>query len=156
MLTGLWHSAAWNFVIWGLYFGVLLMLEKHWLSKFLEKRKVLGHIYVLILVMISFVIFNASDMKGILSDIGGLFGAGGIPFISAEFKYYLRDYAVLLAVGIIGATPFAKNMIAKLRTKKAGEKCLNILEPAFLALLLIMITAYLVDGSFNPFLYFRF
>ncbi|MBQ8830707.1 MAG: MBOAT family protein [Oscillospiraceae bacterium] len=154
MLTGLWHGAAWNFVIWGLYFGILLMIEKRFLAKFLEKNPVIGHIYTLFLVIISFVIFNAADMRGIFSDIGGLFGAGGIPLISKETVYCLKDYGVLLIMGIVGATPLMKNIALKLREKK--ESVMNVAEIVFLAVLLIMVTAYFVDGSFSPFLYFRF
>ena len=154
MLTGLWHGAAWNFVIWGLYFGILLMIEKNFLSKILKKSAVLGHIYTLFMVIISFVIFNAPDMKSIFSDIGGLFGAGGIPFISKETVYYLKDFGLLFIVGIIGATPLMKNIAAKLHDKQTG--LMNVLEPIFLAVLLIIITGFFVDGSFSPFLYFRF
>ena len=154
MLTGLWHGAAWNFVIWGLYFGVLLMIEKRFFAKFLSKHAVVGHIYTLFFVIISFVIFNAADMRGIFSDIGGLFGAGGIPFISKETVYCLKDYGLLLVMGIVGATPLMKNIAVKLRSKY--ESAMNVLEIVFLAVLLIMVTAYFVDGSFSPFLYFRF
>ena len=154
MLTGLWHGAAWNFVIWGLYFGILLMIEKRFLTKFLSKNAVVAHIYTLFLVIISFVIFNAESMRGIFADIGGLFGAGGIPFISKETVYCLKDYGFLLVIGIVGATPLMKNIALKLREKT--EKVMNVLEIVFLAVLLIMVTAYFVDGSFSPFLYFRF
>ena len=154
MLTGLWHGAAWNFVIWGLYFGILLMIEKRFLTKFLSKNAVVAHIYTLFLVIISFVIFNAESMRGIFADIGGLFGAGGIPFISKETVYCLKDYGFLLVIGVVGATPLVKNIALKLREKT--ENVMNVLEIVFLAVLLIMVTAYFVDGSFSPFLYFRF
>ena len=154
MLTGLWHGAAWNFVIWGLYFGVLLMIEKRFFAKFLSKHAFIGHIYTLFLVIISFVIFNAADMRGIFSDIGGLFGAGGIPLVSKETLYCLKDFGLLFILGIVGATPLMKNLTLKLREKKEG--LMNVLEIIFLAVLLIMVTAYFVDGSFSPFLYFRF
>ncbi len=154
MLTGLWHGAAWNFVIWGLYFGVLLMVEKRFISKFLTKNKVIAHIYTLFFVIISFVIFNASDMRSILSDIGGLFGAGGLPLISKETVYCLKDYGLLLILGFIGTTPLMKNIALKLYGKY--ESVMNVLEIVYLTALIIMVTAYFVDGSFSPFLYFRF
>ena len=154
MLTGLWHGAAWNFVIWGLYFGVLLMIEKRFFADLLKKNAVIAHVYTLFFVIISFVIFNASDMRGIFADIGGLFGAGGLPLISKETVYYLKDYGLLLVLGLVGATPLAKTAVLKLHEKKG--KLVNVLEPVFLVVILVIITAYLVDGSFNPFLYFRF
>ena len=156
LLTGFWHGAAWNFIVWGLFFAVLLVIEKLWLLKPLKKSKVWSHIYVLFFVMISFVIFNASDMQEAFTYIGGLFGAGGVPFISDEFLYYLRSYAVILVLGIIGATPLLKKAVLAIKKKPAGEKIMNIAEPILLVVLLLMLTAYLVDGSFSPFFYFRF
>lgn len=156
MLTGFWHGAAWNFIVWGLFFAILLIIEKLWLLKPLKKSKVLNHIYVMFFVIISFVIFNAADMKEAFSYIGGMFGAGGIPFISEEWLYYLRSYGVVLIVAIIGATPLVKKLVLSVKKKSTGEKIMNIAEPIMLVALLLVITAYLVDGSFNPFLYFRF
>lgn len=149
MLTGLWHGAAWNFVIWGLYFAVLLIIEKCLLLKQLEKSRVWGHIYVCVLVILSFVIFNASSMGQAFSDIGGMFGAGGVPLISAEAVYYLKSYAVIFGLAIVGATPIPKHVAGRI-------KCVKYLEPIAVLALLVVITACLVDGSFNPFLYFRF
>ena len=156
MLTGFWHGASWNFIIWGLYFAVLLVIEKMWLLKPLEKTQIISRIYTLFFVLISFVIFNAADMGEAFAYIGGMFGAGGIPFVSAEFVYYLRSFAVVLVIAIIGATPLPKNLVLKLRRNEKAAKVLNVIEPIFLLGLLIVMTAYLVDGSFNPFLYFRF
>ncbi len=156
MLTGFWHGAAWNFIVWGLYFAVLLVAEKLWLLKPLEKTKILCRVYVLFFVLISFVIFNAADMGEAFAYIGGMFGAGGIPLVSAEFVYYLRSFAVVLILAMIGATPLPKNLVLKLRQNETAAKVLNVIEPIFLLGLLIVMTAYLVDGSFNPFLYFRF
>ncbi len=154
MLTGFWHGAAWNFIVWGLYFAVLLIIEKLWLKKYLDKSKVLSHIYVMFLVIISFVIFNAADMGEAMRYIGGMFGFGSVPVSSAEWLYYLRSYAVVIILAIIGATPLPKKIFARLSEK--NEKLVNIAEPILLVGLMIVMTAYLVDGSFNPFLYFRF
>lgn len=156
LLTGFWHGAAWNFIVWGLLFAVLLVVEKLWLQKPLQKTKVLKHIYVLFFVILSFVIFNATDMRQALFDLGAMFGAGNIPFYSAEWSYYLRSYAVILGLAVLGATPLPQKLLAAVRRRKAGETLLNIAEPIVLAALLLVMTAYLVDGSFNPFLYFRF
>lgn len=149
MLTGFWHGAAWNFIIWGLYFAILLILEKRFLLKYLDNTRFFSRIYVLIAVMISFVIFNGTSMGIALSDIGGLVGVGGIPIVSTESVYYLKSYFVIFILAIIGATPIPKRIVSK-------SKLIYYLEPVGLILLLIMCTAYLVDGSFNPFLYFRF
>ena len=149
MLTGFWHGAAWNFVLWGVFFAVLLVVEKLFLLKQLEKSKIVSHIYVLLLVVISFVIFNATSLAQIGQDIGGMFGAGNIPLVSAETIYYLKSYGFVFVLGLIGSTPLPRKLVGKM-------KVTPYLEPVALLILLVVVTAYLVDGSFNPFLYFRF
>ena len=156
MLTGMWHGAAWNFIVWGLYFAIILMIEKLFLLKYLKKSKVLNHIYVLLLIIISFVIFDAASMKDAFSYIGAMFGAGDYPFISTEFVYYLRSYGVVLLIGIIGSTPLPKLVTKKIDESRVGGKIMTILAPVALCVLLAVCTACLVDGSYNPFLYFRF
>ncbi len=153
-LTGFWHGAAWNFIIWGLYFAVFLILEKCLLKDVLAKSKVLSHVYVCLAVVISFVIFGAADFTSALHHLGGMCGMGEIPLYTAESGYYLRSYAVLLCIAILGATPLPKLCFAKLE-----ERCSTvtaILEPVGLIGIFLLATAYLVNGSFNPFLYFRF
>ena len=153
MLTGLWHGAEWNFVIWGLYFGVLLIIEKVFLLKWLQKiPKVISRIYTLFIVMISFIIFNGEGISTILENIGGLFKFVSIPLITNESMYYLKSYIIVIILGIIGATPICKNIL----TTEKLKKIVNILEPIYLLLIFIICTSYIVDGSFNPFLYFRF
>lgn len=155
--TGFWHGAAWNFIIWGLYFGVILVVEKFWLMKHLKKSKVWSHIYLLFTVVISFVIFNAADMAEAFRYIGGMFGIGGYSLVSAESVYYLRSYGFLFILGFIGSTPLLKNLTAKIREKSlTGEKILNVAEPIVMVVLLVVVTAFPVYGSFSPFLYFRF
>lgn len=156
MLTGFWHGAAWNFILWGLLFAVLLIAEKLWLHKLLQKCKPIAHLYVLLAVMISFVLFNAENVSGAWTDIASLFGAGGLPLTSAETMYYARSFAVVLILAIIGATPFPKRLVTRLAETPVGSRVLAIAEPLTLVALMVMMTAYLVDGSFNPFLYFRF
>jgi alginate O-acetyltransferase complex protein AlgI len=156
MATGFWHGAAWNFVVWGLFFAVLLVVEKLWLLKPLQKARGLNHLYVLFLVMISFVIFNANGMGGALSDLRGLFGGAGLPFSSGETLYYLRSYAPVLVLGLVGATPWPKQLAERASEHRIAGRVLNLLEPVVLVGLMVVMTAYLVDGSFNPFLYFRF
>lgn len=156
MLTGLWHGASWNFLIWGLFFAVFLILEKVWLLKYLEKSRGLCHIYVMLTVIVSFVIFYGTDLRQVYTCLRAMAGFSKLPFISKEFMYYLKSYGVVLLLGTAGATPFPKRVIEKLKRGLKGEKAVNILEPIVLIGLLLVNTAYLVDSSFNPFLYFRF
>ena len=155
-LTGFWHGAAWNFIVWGLYFIIFLVFEKTKLCKCLVKAKVLNHIYTLFFIIISFVIFDAVNMAEAFSYVKSMLGFSDIPLASQEFIYYFKEYAVILVVGIIGATPLVKTIINKLSAVKGVKNVISILEPVALILLLVLVTAYLVDGSFNPFLYFRF
>lgn len=153
LLTGLWHGAAWNFILWGLYFGILLIIEKVFLNKYLQKLpKILSRIYVLGIVMISFIIFSGENMGQVMQNIGGLVGCGGQPLISLESIYYFKSYFVVLVVAMIGATPILKNIV----NSEKVHKIMNAVEPIYLLLTFVICTSYIIDGSFNPFLYFRF
>ena len=152
MLTGLWHGAAWNFVVWGLIYAVFLMLEK-WGKPVLDRIPgFIRRVYVFLVVMLGFVLFNAADFSQALSDIKGLFGLGGVPLVTQETLYYLRSYSVLFILGFVGATPLMKQIGTKLEKTTLGA----IIEPVLLIAALLVCSAYLVDGSFSPFLYFRF
>ena len=155
-LTGLWHGAAPNFVLWGLMFAVLLVIEKHWLLEHLNKAKVWNHLYVLFIVIISFVIFNASSLREAVQYIGGMFGMGNVPFMSAECAYYLRSYGVLLLIAAIGSTPWIKQAAISFTKTDFGKKIWPVIRIVWFVALLVICTAYLIDSSFNPFLYFRF
>lgn len=156
-LTGIWHGANWTFVIWGLMYGIMLIIEKLLLTKHLEKMpSILQRIYVLFTVMISFIIFNANSIGEAWNNIIGLFGANGESLINASTVYYLKSYLVVLVIAIIGSTPLLKNIIEKLKTKTNANKIINLLEPIAMASILTIVTAYFVDNSYNPFLYFRF
>ena len=156
ILTGLWHGVAWNFIIWGLLFAVLLMLEKRWLLKYLEKSRILSHCYVLLSIIVSFVIFYGTKMSDLRNCLGGMIGLNRLPLISKEFLYYLRSYGVILLIGMIGTTPLIKILTGRLAQNSFGKRAVTILEPIVLIGLMLLNTAYLVDSSFNPFLYFRF
>lgn len=156
MLTGFWHGAAWTFIVWGLYFALFLCIEKLFLIKKLEKSKVLSRVYTLVIITVSFVIFNATDMGEAFEYIKCMFGFGDIPLVSDEYLYYLKSYGVPMVLGLVGSTPVVKNAVNKMLRKSGGEKALSVLEPVVLVVLAVIVTAYLVDGSFNPFLYFRF
>ncbi len=156
MLTGFWHGAAWNFVIWGIYFAVLLAGEKFIWGKAVAKSSFVSRIYVILLILISFIIFDSVALTDISLRVGAMFGAGDYPALSAETLYYLKSYAVVLLIALIGATPLPKMLVKKLSDSRAGKAVATFIEPVFLVALLVLVTAYLVDGSFNPFLYFRF
>ena len=152
-LTGFWHGAAWNFIIWGLYFALILLVEKFILLKILEKApKFLRHAYVMILVLISWALFDAYSLMAIGGTISRMFGFGADSFAGAASLYYLRSYLVPIITGIIACTPVPKLLAEKLSAKKS----IVVLEPLFIGILIIVVTAFLVDGSFNPFIYFRF
>lgn len=153
ILTGLWHGADWNFAIWGLLFAFLLILEK--LTGFPQKLPgILTHLYVILVLMISFVIFNATDTAHALSDLQGLFGLAGLPLATTETLYYFKSYLPTLLIATLGCTPLLKHAYS--RMEQRYPKTTAFLKPSGLILILLLSTAYLVDGSFNPFLYFRF
>lgn len=155
-LTGLWHGASWNFIVWGLYFGILLILEKFILKKYFSNvPKFIKGIYTLFLVMISFVIFQGDNLSNDFNIIKGLFGLNGELFINNVTLYYLKGYVLFIVLGVIGSTNYVKNLVIKISNGK-GKKIINILEPIYLLILLIIVTMYLIDSSYNPFLYFRF
>ncbi len=151
MLTGLWHGAAWNFVVWGLLFAAMLLIEK-WVPFLQKMPNFLRRSYVLLVVTVSFVIFNANTLTQAGADLAGMFGFAGVPLISAEALYCLRSYGVLFIAAIVGATPLVRNAACRIGKASAAA----VLRPLVAAALLLICTAFLVDGSFNPFLYFRF
>ncbi len=155
-LTGFWHGAEWNFIIWGVYFGVLLLIEKYFLTKRLEKSKIISRIYLLFFITISFAIFAGDGMKEALSNVGGMFGYGSLPLISESAIYNLRNFGFVLLLAIVSATPLFVKAKEKLEQNNKTRLVMDVLEIPILLILIIVATAYLVDGSFNPFLYFRF
>lgn len=155
-LTGFWHGADWTFIIWGLYFAAFLVLEKFWYNRvFIHLPKFVSHLYVTLVILVSFVIFSGSGVGGMLKDLGNMFFVGGLPLWTVETGYYLRSYSAPLIFGLVGATPLVKMAVEKVRNSRSGW-VIDVLEPVFLVALLLMATAYFVDGSFSPFLYFRF
>lgn len=152
MLTGFWHGAQWNFIFWGLYFAIILIIEKQFLSEFLSKTKVFKHIYTLLIVIISFVIFNSNSFDQVINSLKNLFYINNIDIIDKQTIFYLRNYFVVFVLAIILSTPLLKIIYEKVK----NNKIVIILEPIFYLGLLTIITAFLIDSSFNPFLYFRF
>lgn len=156
-LTGFWHGADWTFIIWGLYFALFLLMEKLFLAKLLEKvPSFVSHVYVFFVMIISFVIFNGNGLSGSFSDLGGMLGANGIPFANEVSLYYLRSYAPMLLIAAVGATPVVKTLATKMRDSKKFGTVASVLQPIVMVAFLTLVTAYLVDGSANFFLYFNF
>ena len=153
-LTGLWHGASWNFILWGLYFGTILVIEKRFFLKFFEKHKIIGNIVTNILVVIGFVFFY--NEKNILDIFIKMFTGKGISFTNVSTNYYLLNYLVLLIISFIACTPLLKNIINKCKKNKNLNIVLSIVEPIILIGLLVLSTAFIVDASSNSFLYFRF
>ena len=151
MLTGFWHGAAWNFILWGLLFAVLLLAEKM-IPAIGKLPNILKHVYVLLVIVLSFVLFNGESLSQVGSDLAALFGFAGLPAVSAQTLYYLCSYGWLFVAGIVGTTPVVKNVALRVGSTRIGA----VLEVLLLAGILLVCTAYLVDGSFSPFLYFRF
>lgn len=157
LLTGIWHGANWTFLIWGLLFGVILIIEKIFLNKFMEKLpSFIRRIYVLFIVMILFIIFSSDNMPVALTNIKGLFGMNGEAFVNDYTLHYLKSYLPVLIIALLGSTPFIKILIDKLRKNKYVNSIINILEPILIVVILVVVTSYLIDNSYNPFLYFRF
>ena len=154
-LTGFWHGASWNFVLWGLYFAVLLIAEKYFLLKFIEKwPSIIRHIYTLVLVIISWVIFYFEDMGELWGYLKGMFGMQGVPFVNDNAIYHGLSYLVIFAIAAFGSAPIFKKLIEK--TEESNKKWVFVLSTAFYLLMFIACVAYLVNATYNPFLYFRF
>ena len=150
--TGIWHGASWNYLIWGLYFFVLLMLEKFFLLKVLSKAPALvGHIYTLFFVVVSWAIFAIEDFAQLSSYLKVMFGLGGVPLMDAKLGYYVTSYLPILLVAAVASTPLGAKLYRKLKTPAAEVVCTVLVLAG-----LVVCTAYLVDGTYNPFLYFRF
>ena len=153
LLTGFWHGASWNFILWGLYFFVFLMIEKLFLSKYL-KGGVVSRIYTLVIILISFVIFSITDLNELFSFLKGMMGIG-VPLYNKEVLYLLRNNLVILVIAFLGISPFLKNKINSLKKGKL-EKVIDGGEIIFILGIFILVVASIVSSSFNPFIYFRF
>ncbi|MBQ6795183.1 MAG: MBOAT family protein [Clostridia bacterium] len=154
LLTGFWHGAEWNFVIWGLFFAVLLTVEKFFLLKYL--KGVAGHIYVILVTLISFAIFSAESLEGAMGIVGEMFAFGRMPLVSEAFIYNVASYLPVIILAVVASTPLGSILYAGLKEKRGFGTAVDILEIPVLLTLLLLVTAYLASGSFNPFLYFRF
>ena len=155
LLTGFWHGADWNFMFWGLYYGVLLLVEKLFLKRYLEKLPGwVRHVYCVFLVMLGWYLFSYTDISSGILYLGAMFGAGG-SFIDNEAVYLLLSNAVLLILLIFGSTELPRRCAQRFLTGQT-EKGALIARCVWYAALFVICVAYLVDASYNPFLYFRF
>ena len=157
LLTGLWHGADWTFILWGLYFAVFLLLEKFFLTPILARLpKIVSHVYVVLIILISFVLFNGHGLGGAIYDISALFGGAHLPLWTDITTYYLKSYALILILALVGCTPFFKQAAIRMQNHRAGKAIACVAQPLLCISLLLLVTAYFVDGSFSAFLYFRF
>lgn len=157
MLTGLWHGASWNFVLWGLLYAVLLVLEKLGMGKLLKRLpSAVGHVYVLFAVMMGFVLFQNTDLSIVKQLVQGMLGSGVTQTSNQVTLYYIKSFGFLFLLGILGCTPLPKKIAARTAENLTLARFYALLEPVAVCLLLFLVTAQLIDGSFNPFLYFRF
>ena len=152
-LTGLWHGAAWNFVAWGLYYGFILILEKYFLGRVLERLPaVVRHIYSLVLVLIGWAFFFSPTLGGAVDYIQLMFGVGANGLVDSEGLYLLTTNLLLLILLVIGSTPIVHRAYERVMAGR-GKILANCVVYAAMFLLCI---AYLVTETYNPFLYFRF
>lgn len=161
LLTGLWHGASWNYVLWGVYFGVLLLIEKLFLGKVLNKLPaVIQHFYTLFIVAVSWVIFAFEDLGQAFSYIGAMFGAGA-GFANTQTMYFVTNNFILIVILLIAATDYPKKLVSRISLKLSGAKplpqcCYMIATNAYVLIVFLLSIAYIVCSSYNPFLYYRF
>lgn len=158
MLTGLWHGASWNFVVWGIYYGFLLLIEKFFLKKSIDNAPaIISHVYCMLAVIIGWVLFASRDIESAAAYLGVMSGASGNVLVDNAFIYYLKSNAVMLVISLLFSTGIFKEIFEpeeisdKIRTRVSHSAAV-ILH----AFILFMSTAYLVTETYNPFLYFRF
>jgi len=150
--TGIWHGASWNFLLWGLYYGVLLVVEKFFLKKCLDRAPVwLRHVYALFFILIGWALFAVEDFAQLGPYLAAMFGFAGGGLWNTDFLYYLASYLPIMAIAVLASTPLGKRLWDKL-----GEKPRQIALPILMVAVLLICTCYLVDATYNPFLYFRF
>lgn len=158
MLTGVWHGASWNFILWGLYYGVLLVMEKFFLLKIKEKLpNVLNHLFTLLLVVIGWVLFYYVDLGEALHHLGVMFGIVKSPALDAVTTYYLKHYLVFILAGILASVPWKEVLLNDLKPSSVClKRWMGYVQPIVVTILFIMSVSLLIGQSYNPFLYFRF
>mgnify|MGYP000843814627 CR=1 FL=1 len=155
-ITGMWHGASYNFILWGGYYGVLIILEKYIYGKYLEKSHVISRIYFFFVTVFGFIIFDTENLSQVFSKFGELFGVGTTALYDTSSLFYVSSYLFTLVIALVCAMPIGKKLWAKLCEKEKSRAVFTCLGYAACFAMLIVSTAYLIDGSYNPFLYFRF
>lgn len=155
-ITGMWHGTSYNFILWGVYYGVLIILEKYIYGKYLEKSHVISRIYFFFVTVFGFIIFDTENLSQVFSKFGELFGVGTTALYDTSSLFYVSSYLFTLVIALVCAMPIGKKLWAKLCEKEKSRAVFTCLGYAACFAMLIVSTAYLIDGSYNPFLYFRF
>ena len=155
-ITGMWHGASYNFILWGVYYGVLIILEKYIYGKYLEKSHVISRIYFFFVTVFGFIIFDTENLSQVFTKFGELFGVGTTALYDTSSLFYVSSYLFTLVIAFVCAMPIGKKLRAKLCEKEKSRAVFTCLGYAACFAMLIVSTAYLIDGSYNPFLYFRF
>ena len=157
ILTGIWHGASYNYVLWGVYFGLLLILEKMFLKKWLDRiPAVFSHLYSIFFILMGWLIFSFEALGEGMAYGKVMFGMAEVAFANDMVLYLIRNYGVLLIVCLIGCTPLIKKWAKVCLESKKHQGLVTVAVNVVMILLFVIITAYLVDASYNPFLYFRF
>ena len=153
-LTGFWHGANWNFCLWGLYFGIVLLFEKVFLAKFVKRLpRVFRHAYALLVILVGWTLFGLTSITETLGYLGDMFAFNDIALYNFESVYMLRSNFVLLLIAVIGAAP----LFSHIYTRYSNKVFVSMLVmPVYYVSVLLVSLAYIVDSYFNPFLYFRF
>ncbi|MBD5080182.1 MAG: MBOAT family protein [Ruminococcaceae bacterium] len=154
LLTGIWHGASWNFILWGVLYGVLIILEKLFLGKILEKIPAFfAHLYTMLLVIMGWVLFDTADIPTAFGYMGAMLGGNGMLWDN-QGMYFLINYGIILLIALFGCTDLSKRFFDKARKKT--PKLMNYSTPFAKFGVLVLSTAYLADATYNPFLYFNF
>ena len=159
MLTGIWHGAGFHFLLWGLWFALFLILEKMFLGKILSHiPRGVGILYTSLVVLAGWVMFSLEGAGNILHYFGAMLGTNGVGLTDSQGLFLLVEYLALFAIAILASTPLVRNAVKKLGEQKTGYAMAlyRLGEKAVPAILLLLCIAYIVDASYNPFLYFRF
>lgn len=154
IITGIWHGASWNFIVWGVYFGLFIMMERAFLQNILNKLpESIQHIYLMLIVIFGWVLFSQPDLKSAIEYMKIMIGVGEYPLINGYTKFYISQYYIELTIAIIASVPilkYIKNISINI------EKLITIVKPLVLVSLFCLTVIYLVNSTFNPFIYFNF
>lgn len=157
-MTGIWHGASWNFLLWGVYFAILLVIEKLFLLPYLQKAPAwMSHLYTLLAVLFGWLLFAFDSLPQGMAFLKAMFGGFGAGLVNGDSVYLLYTNAILLAALAVGSTQLPKRLSAKaMKLLERHESAAALLQNIVLAAIFLISTAYLVDATYNPFLYFRF